>query len=68
MTSYIFKYDLAQAYFPDVSPASAARLLNRELHHNPDLWQSLLDANYSPSQKRFTPLQVQIIYRYLGEP
>lgn len=68
MTSYIFKYDLARAYFPDVSPTSAARLLNRELRHNLDLWQSLLHANYHPSQKRLTPLQIQIIYRYLGEP
>lgn len=68
MTSYQFKYDLAVAYFPTVSPRSAQRLFRRELQNNRDLWNALQIANYRSSQKRFTPRQVQLIFQYLGEP
>lgn len=68
MTGYLFKFDLAVAYFPTVSPRTAQRLFRRELQHNRDLWQALLNADYSPSQKRLTPRQVQLIFQYLGEP
>ena len=68
MTSYLFKYDLAVAYFPTVSPHTALKLFRRELRHNSALWQALLSANYRTTQKRFTPRQVSLIYQYLGEP
>ena len=68
MSGYIFKLDLATAYFPTVSPRSALRLLRRELRHNQALWDELSRAGYHPTQQRFTPLQVCIIYRYIGEP
>lgn len=68
MTAYLFKYDLARAYFPDVSPAVASRLLSREIHRNSPLMEALATADYHPTQKRLTPRQVQIIYSFLGEP
>ncbi|MBQ9639589.1 MAG: DUF4248 domain-containing protein [Bacteroidales bacterium] len=40
----------------------------RASSHNTALWQALLSANYHPTQKRFTPRQVALIYQYLGEP
>lgn len=67
MAHFLFKYDLAREYFPGVTPATARRLLHRELQHNTRLWAELQATGYRPSQKRFTPLQVQIIFRYLGE-
>ena len=37
MTGYLFKFDLAVAYFPTVSPRTAQRLFRRELQHNREL-------------------------------
>lgn len=68
MTGYLFKFDLAVAYFPTVSPRTAQRLFRRELQHNRGLWQALHDADYRLTQKRLTPRQVQLIFQYLGEP
>lgn len=68
MSSFLFKYDLAREYFPDVSPATARRLFSRELRHNASLWDDLLQAGYRPAQKRLTPRQVSIVFHYIGEP
>lgn len=65
---YQFKQDLAMAYFDGCSKKTASRLLARELHTNSALMADLQAAHYVKSQKRLTPLQVQIICRHLGEP
>ena len=68
MTAYLYKYDLARAYFPNVSPRTAARLFRREVQHCRPLWQALQASGYSHSQKRLSPLQVQLVFQFLGEP
>lgn len=65
---YQFKQDLAMAYFDGCSKKTASRLFARELHTNSALMADLQAAHYVKSQKRLTPLQVQIICRHLGEP
>ena len=67
MLRYLFKYDLAREYFPNVSPATARRLFARELRHNAALWAELQQTGYRPAQKRFTPRQVAIVFHYIGE-
>ena len=46
-----YKRELAEAYAPTISPASALR-----------------HTGYKGSQKIFTSLQVELIFRYLGKP
>jgi hypothetical protein len=62
------KNELAQAYAPDIAPASARNRLAHWIRHNSALHRALLEAGYHPAQQIFTPLQVEIIFRYLGEP
>ena len=68
MQSFKFKQDLAKVYFADYDKEVARRLFARELHTNSALMADLQAAHYVKSQKRLTPLQVQIICRHLGEP
>ena len=65
---YKFKQDLAMAYFPDCSKATASKLLAREIHSNQPLMTELQSAGYRPTQKRLSPKQLQIIYSHLGHP
>jgi hypothetical protein len=62
------KSELAQAYAPDIAPASARNRLTAWIRHNRQLDKALRETGYSPSQQVFTPLQVALIFRYLGEP
>ena len=43
-------------------------LLRKRINLNPNLRQELRKNFYNPYQKVFTPLQVEIIYTYLGKP
>ena len=75
---YQFKQDLAMAYFDGCSN----RLLAREINLTPGLlfvhrfaietstgcFFSLRPTGYRPAQKRLSPLQLQILFSYLGEP
>lgn len=79
---YQFKQDLAIAYFPDCSKKTASRLLAREINLTPGLlfvhrfaietstgcFFSLRPTGYRPAQKRLSPLRLQILFSYLGEP
>lgn len=62
------KTDLARQYFPDATPQSALRMLNRYMHRAVGLLDELTRAFYRPDDRHLTPRQVQIIYAYLGEP
>ena len=63
------KRELAKMYFPDTAQAETAvanlRNLMRRSHEMTD---ELAAAGYRPRDKVFTPRQVAIIVRYLGEP
>lgn len=66
--SAMSKAQLAQAYAPDLSPSSALNRLREWIDLNPQLTEALKDTHYHRRQKQLTPLQVALIYRYLGEP
>ena len=68
MSQFMFKQDLAQAYFPDRSKESAGKLLAREIHTNEPLMDELSKTAYSPQRKLLSPKQLQIIFSFLGEP
>ena len=55
-----YKRELAEAYAPTISPASALNRLSK--------WMKLRHTGYKGSQKIFTSLQVELIFRYLGKP
>ncbi len=79
---YQFKQDLAMAYFDGCSKKTASHLLAREINLTPGLlfvhrfaietstgcFFSLRPTGYRPDQKRLSPLQLQILFSYLGEP
>jgi hypothetical protein len=67
MKSYS-KSELAQAYAPNIAPASARNRLAAWIRHNRDLYSALLEAGYKPKQQMLTPRQVELIFQYLGEP
>ena len=63
------KRELAGLYFPFTKNAdTAVKNLNNLMHRNPDLLAELAEARYTTYSRIFTPLQVHIIVRYLGEP
>lgn len=68
MSGYTFKQDLARLYFPGRDKEVARRLFAREIHSNADLMAELIAAKYVKTRKQLTPLQVQIIFKHLGEP
>ena len=63
------KKELAYLYFPDASSPHAAtnRLMSWIARCRP-LAEALLRTGYVKSAKWLTPLQVQLIVDYLGEP
>ncbi len=62
------KQELASLYSPEVSDRSAMRTLNNWIRLNADLRNELCATHYSKWSKIFTPRQVRIIVKYLGEP
>lgn len=63
------KRELAMLYFPDTKLAeSAVANLRNLMKRNTDLLRELEEARYKPHDKGFTPRQVGILVRYLGEP
>ena len=62
------KKELAALYAPYLTTRGAGKRLAKWLQHNPRLLRALERAGYSSAQRLLTPRQVEIIYRYLGEP
>lgn len=63
------KRELAGLYFPETAhAASAVANLRNLMKRNPGLMDELEKAHYKPHDKVFTPRQVAVIVRYLGEP
>lgn len=62
------KSDMAHRYNPESPVDSALKILRRWILHNRELHSELVKAGYSATQRSFTPKQVNILYKYLGEP
>lgn len=62
------KRELAVAYAPDITPASALNRFSSWLKHNKQLTRALERTGYTKRQQVFTSLQVELIFRYLGRP
>lgn len=63
------KRELAKLYFPETANAeSAVANLRNLMNRNPELKDELVEVRYKAHDKVFTPKQVSIIVRYLGEP
>ena len=63
------KRELATLYFPmTANPETAVANLRNLMRRNETLMQELAETGYSARDKTFTPLQVGIIVRFLGEP
>lgn len=60
--------ELGILYNPTLQPASAARALRRWMNYNKALKQALAESGWTDGQRKFTPLQTELIVRYLGEP
>ena len=68
LSGFIGKAQLALAYAPEISVKGALKRFHEWLHSSSTLLAELVANGYRDRQKYFTPLQVQIIYRHLGEP
>ena len=56
------------AYFPDNSKQTASKRFAHEINLTPGLLDALRSTGYRPAQKRLSPLRLQILFSYLGEP
>ena len=63
-----YKRELAEAYAPTISSASALNRLSKCIKLNLELDEALQHTGYKGTQKIFTSLQVELIFRYLGKP
>ena len=66
--NYSTKKELAMAYCPDIDYTAALKKLNQWIRTNAELSARLAATGYIPTQRRFTPQQVRLLYHYLGEP
>lgn len=60
--------DLAMSYFPEDKPEVAVRKLRKEIAGYPELFNALSEVNYKSRKQIVTPLQKELIIKYLGEP
>lgn len=60
--------ELGILYNPHLLPDSAAKALRRWIKFNTALKLALLASGWIEGQRKFTPLQTELIVRYLGEP
>lgn len=60
--------DLAMCYFQEDKSEVAVRKLRKEIAGYPKLFNALSEANYKSRKQIVTPLQKELIIKYLGEP
>ena len=66
--NYSTKKELAMAYCPDIDYTAALKKLNQWIRNNTELSARLAATGHIPTHRRFTPQQVRLLLRYLGEP
>lgn len=62
------KVELSRLYNPEQCVTVALKTLARWMKKNDDLMNELANVNYNKYRRSFTPKEVGIIVRYLGEP
>lgn len=60
--------ELAILYAPNLTPESAGKRLAMWVKQHPHLTEALQQAGWRRGQRVLTPLQVQRVVEYLGEP
>lgn len=60
--------ELGMLYNPTLQPESAGKALIRWIKLNRGLTAALQEAGWRKGQRKFTPLQSQQIFDFLGEP
>lgn len=62
------KCELARLYLPHIEGRSATNRLMSWIKRSEPTMQKLVAAGYYPTQKYFSPRQVDILIDFLGEP
>ena len=62
------KVELALLYAPHLSENAALNNLSRWMRHNKLLMAALEEVGYYKYRHSFTPKEVRLIFRYMGEP
>lgn len=62
------KQELAQLYFPQLSPASALKKLRKWISFNPELHRRLYSGREGRNDQSFSHRQVLLLVEYLEEP
>lgn len=62
------KSELASLYHPYMSAESAMRKMRRWINYNPELKAQMEALSTSRTDHQYTPRQVGLLVKYLGEP
>lgn len=62
------KQELARMYAPELTQKSAGKRLCQWIKLCRPLCEELERTGYNPLQRILNPMQVELIFRYLGEP
>lgn len=65
--SYL-KVELAQLYFPTLSPASALKKLRKWITSNPELHRHMAEGLEGRNDQSYSHRQVALLVQYLEEP
>ena len=67
-TQTLYTKELAALYFANSTPRAAITQFKRWIDRNDSLKNELTEAGYEEGQRVFTPRQVELVFRHLGEP
>ncbi len=62
------KKELSKLYAPELTEKAAGKRLCQWIKLCKPLWDELQKTGYNPLQRILNPMQVRLIFRYLGEP
>ena len=68
LSALIPKPTLPCFYNPGVCITTALQLLRRWIYANRQLMAELKEAGYNKNRRSYLPLEVKLIFKYLGEP
>ena len=66
--TFVFKTELALAYFPHDAQSTARRKLMTLIHSSKSVFDELVALGYRESQRQFTPPQMALITSTFGNP